>query len=112
MHSESLEEHIRGAIESLQAELARAEAENAVLREALEVMIVGACAVAVPHAGERRVLQEAVDHARAAGAGKKEITLGLDAMVTKEQVAVSAKKYWEAALKAVIRDGKRGPVGR
>jgi len=33
--------------------------------EALEIMIVGACAVGVPHAGERKVLQDAVDHARA-----------------------------------------------
>lgn len=35
------------------------------LLEALEIMIVGACAVGVPHAGERKVLQDAVDHARA-----------------------------------------------
>lgn len=34
------------------------------LREAIDVLIIGACAVAVPHAGERAVLQEAVDMAR------------------------------------------------
>jgi len=36
------------------------------LLEALEIMIIGACAVGVPHQGERKVLQDAVDHARAA----------------------------------------------
>ena len=36
------------------------------LLEALEIMVVGACAVGVPHAGERQVLQEAVNTARAA----------------------------------------------
>lgn len=36
------------------------------LLEALECMIIGACAVAVPHNGERAVLQEAVNIARAA----------------------------------------------
>lgn len=36
------------------------------LLEALESMIIGACAVGVPHQGERKVLQDAVDHARAA----------------------------------------------
>ncbi|KNE28185.1 hypothetical protein AFM18_08460 [Achromobacter spanius] len=35
------------------------------LLEALEIMLIGACAVGVPHAGERKVLQDAVDHARA-----------------------------------------------
>jgi len=36
------------------------------LLEALECMIVGACAVAVPHAGERQVLTDAVALAREA----------------------------------------------
>lgn len=36
------------------------------LEKALEITIVGACAVGVPHDGERKVLQEAVDIARAA----------------------------------------------
>jgi len=36
------------------------------LAEALECMIIGACAVAVPHNGERAVLQDAVNIARAA----------------------------------------------
>lgn len=36
------------------------------LIEALEIMIIGACAVGVPHQGERKVLKDAVDHARAA----------------------------------------------
>lgn len=35
------------------------------LEKALEITIVGACAVGVPHDGERKVLQEAVDIARA-----------------------------------------------
>ena len=38
----------------------------AALVEALECMIIGACAVAVPHNGERAVLQDAVNIARAA----------------------------------------------
>jgi hypothetical protein len=42
------------------------EAEIARLREALECMIAGACAVGVPHEEERKVLQEAVCIARAA----------------------------------------------
>jgi hypothetical protein len=42
----------------------RAEVER--MREALEMLLVGACAVGVPHAGERLVLQQAVDAARAA----------------------------------------------
>jgi hypothetical protein len=36
------------------------------LLNALECLLIGACAVGVPHAGERAVLQEAVDIARAA----------------------------------------------
>lgn len=36
------------------------------LLEALEIMVVGACAVGVPHVGERQVLQEAVNTARTA----------------------------------------------
>ena len=36
------------------------------LEEALKCMLIGACAVAVPHDGERRVLKEAVDMARKA----------------------------------------------
>jgi hypothetical protein len=47
-------------------------AQVARLREALEGMIIGACAVAVPHGGERAVLQMAVDGARAALATEEE----------------------------------------
>jgi hypothetical protein len=32
----------------------------------VEIMIIGACAVRIPHNGERKVLQEAVDYAREA----------------------------------------------
>ena len=48
------------------AALEAARAEVDALREALECMIIGACAVAVPHNGERAVLQDAVNIARAA----------------------------------------------
>jgi len=48
------------------AEADKLAALNARLVSALECMVVGACAVAVPHAGERAVLQEAVDIAHAA----------------------------------------------
>lgn len=47
-------------------------AENKLLREALESMIVGACAVAIPNDSERAVLQRAVNIARAALAAKEE----------------------------------------
>lgn len=40
--------------------------ENERLAGALECLIIGACAVAVPHKGERAVLQDAVNIARAA----------------------------------------------
>jgi len=46
-------------VEALWAEVER-------LAEALECMIIGACAVAVQHNGERAVLQDAVNIARAA----------------------------------------------
>jgi|GEM_PF-5299786 hypothetical protein len=49
-----------------EAEANDAHAENKRLAEALECMIIGACAVAVPHNGERAVLQDAVNIARAA----------------------------------------------
>ena len=53
-------------IRELLAERDGLAAENEMLREALECMIIGACAVAVPHNGERAVLQDAVNIARAA----------------------------------------------
>jgi len=43
-----------------------------VLREALECLLVGACAVGVPHKAEKQVLQDAVDIARAALAATEE----------------------------------------
>lgn len=48
-------------------------AENKLLRGALESLIVGACAVAIPNDSERAVLQRAVNIARAAIAGKEDI---------------------------------------
>lgn len=44
----------------------RLHAENRELREAVECLLIGACAVGVPHPEERKVLQEAVAIARAA----------------------------------------------
>ena len=52
------------AAQAAEIEALRAEVER--LAEALECMIIGACAVAVPHNGERAVLQDAVNIARAA----------------------------------------------
>ena len=49
----------------LREEIERLHAERDALLNALETMLIGACAVGVPHAGERQVLQEAVDSARA-----------------------------------------------
>lgn len=46
------------------AEIERLRAERDALLNALETMLIGACAVGVPHAGERQVLQECVDAAR------------------------------------------------
>lgn len=54
------------AYEALQAECEELRKDVAHLVEALECMIIGACAVAVPHNGERAVLQDAVNIARAA----------------------------------------------
>lgn len=51
---------------ALQAEVEALRSEGERLAEALECMIIGACAVAVPHNGERAVLQDAVNIARAA----------------------------------------------
>jgi hypothetical protein len=53
-------------MEQLLAEHERLRAEVERLAEALKCMIIGACAVAVPHNGERAVLQDAVNIARAA----------------------------------------------
>ena len=54
-------------------EIERLTAERDALLNALETMLIGACAVGVPHAGERQVLQEAVDSARAViNAARKE----------------------------------------
>ena len=44
----------------------RLHAENRELREGIECLLIGACAVGVPHPEERKVLQEAVAIARAA----------------------------------------------
>jgi len=44
--------------------LVTAEQQKLMLLDALDMMLIGACAVGVPHAAERAVLQEAVDHAR------------------------------------------------
>ncbi len=61
---------LHAEVERLQAELyeayIRTRKQRDRLREALETLIVGGCAGAVPHDGERRVLQDAVDIARAA----------------------------------------------
>lgn len=51
---------------ALQAECERLRKDVAELVDALECMIIGACAVAVPHNGERAALQDAVNIARAA----------------------------------------------
>lgn len=56
---------VQGHTPEAQFANARLIASAPELLEALEIMIVGACAVGVPHAGERKVLQDAVDHARA-----------------------------------------------
>lgn len=48
------------------SDIAWLEASHSDLLETLKCMLVGACACAVPHAGERAVLQEATDRARAA----------------------------------------------
>lgn len=47
-------------------------AQVATLREALDCLLIGACAVGVPHKGEREVLQDAVAIARAALASTPE----------------------------------------
>ena len=60
-HNENLRVAARAA-----GEVNLAQAQVTALRDVLECLIIGACAVAVPHAGERKVLQEAVDIARAA----------------------------------------------
>jgi len=52
-------------VRELLDEMERLRAENRALLNALETMLIGACAVGVPHAGERQVLQECVDAARA-----------------------------------------------
>ena len=50
---------------ALLLEVEHIKQERDKLLEALEIMIIGACACGIPHQGERKVLQEAVDHARA-----------------------------------------------
>lgn len=60
-------ESILAAVASLweaRTEIERLRAERDALLNALETMLIGACAVGVPHAGERQVLQECVDAAR------------------------------------------------
>jgi hypothetical protein len=47
-------------------EIERLRAANIKLADAVECLIIGGCAVAVPHAGERAVLQEAIDMGRSA----------------------------------------------
>lgn len=44
--------------------LEKAEKQRDELIEVVEILIIGACAVGVPHTGERKVLQDAVTHAR------------------------------------------------
>jgi len=63
MLADRMHDYARANVEH-HTEALRAEADA--LREALECMIIGACAVAVPHNGERAVLQDAVNIARAA----------------------------------------------
>jgi len=58
--------------EKAEAELAAESEKVKVMREALECMLVGACAVGVPHKAEKQVLQDAVDIARDALAATKE----------------------------------------
>ena len=56
---------LKAAKDRALAYVSRLEKENAKLREAVESLLIGACAVAVPHPAERAVLQEAVNFARA-----------------------------------------------
>jgi len=58
--------NVERATAPLQVEVEALRAEVERLREALECMVIGACAVAVPHNGERAVLQDAVNIARVA----------------------------------------------
>ena len=46
-------------------ELVRAMQQIAALEKVIDFLVIGATACAIPHAGERKVLQEAVDMARA-----------------------------------------------
>ena len=50
----------------LEAELAVMRLQLAMAREALEISNIGMCGVGVPHAGERRLLQDCVDNTRKA----------------------------------------------
>lgn len=66
-------EHIECLVQRMADEIERLRAERDALLNALETMLIGACAVGVPHAGERQVLQECVDAARAViAAARKE----------------------------------------
>ena len=53
----------RAALEVYLRTIGEPESVNAELLEALEGMIYGAASCAVPHEGERKALQMAVDHA-------------------------------------------------
>jgi hypothetical protein len=57
---------VKARAEKAEFDLAHARVMVRVLRDALECMLVGACAVGVPHKAEKQVLQDAVDIARAA----------------------------------------------
>ncbi len=52
------------SLDDLVERLDKAEKQRDELIEVVEILIIGACGVGVPHPGERKVLQEAVTHAR------------------------------------------------